>query len=74
MASGDAGGSRPRDDHSGVSFRCKHHGTGQSHMWTWTPWVVVLDTSVVPDVLDLSAFYDDAEPVRVLPGRAQDSV
>ena len=23
MASGDAGGSRPRDDRSGVSFRCE---------------------------------------------------
>ena len=36
--------------------------------------VVVLDTSVVPDVLGLWARYPEAEPTRVLPGRAQNSV
>ena len=39
-----------------------------------SPGVVKLDTSVVPDVLGLRAFYDDAESVWVLPGRAQNSV
>ena len=36
--------------------------------------VVELDTSVVPDVLGVRALYEDAEPTRVLPGRAQNSV
>ena len=31
-------------------------------------------TSVVPDVMGLNAFYDDAKPVRVLPGTAKNSV
>ena len=38
------------------------------------PGVVVLDTSAVPDVFDLRARNNDAEPTRVLPGRAQNSV
>ena len=36
--------------------------------------MVVLDTSAVPDVVDLRAQIDNAEPARVLPGRAQNSV
>ena len=39
-----------------------------------TPGVVVLDTSHVPDVLDFRTHNADAELVRVLPGRAQNSV
>ena len=39
-----------------------------------SPGVVVLDTSHVPDVLGLKARDADAEVIRVLPGRAQDSV
>ena len=39
-----------------------------------SPGVVTPDTSVVPDVLVLNAFYDDAEPVRVLPGKAENIV
>ena len=36
--------------------------------------MVKLDTSVVPDVLGLKAFYNDAEPVWVLPSRAENNV
>ena len=39
-----------------------------------SPGVVDLDTSVVPDVLDLRAHYENAEATKVLPGRAQNSV
>ena len=33
-----------------------------------SPGIVALDTSVVPDVVGLKAFYANAEPVQVLPG------
>ena len=36
--------------------------------------VVVLDTTCVPDVLGLRTRYNDAETVRVLQGRARESV
>ena len=36
--------------------------------------MVELDTSVIPDVLGLRVRYPNAEPTRVLPGRAQNSV
>ena len=38
-----------------------------------SPGVVELDISVVPDVLGQRAPYGNAEPIRVLPGRAQNS-
>ena len=38
-----------------------------------SPGVFVLDTACVPDVLGLTR-YPDAEPVKVLQGRAQESV
>ena len=36
--------------------------------------MVVLDITCVPDVLGLRTRYADAETVRVLPGRARQSV
>ena len=39
-----------------------------------SPGVVVVDTSRVPDILGLRTHNTDAEPVRVLPGRALDCV
>ena len=48
MASGDAGGSRPRVDRSGVSFRCElmtSWNTPKSYVNLDTPGVVELDTS-----------------------------
>ena len=77
IASGDAGGSRPRVDRSRVSFRCKLQtswNAPESYVNLESPGVVELDTSVVLDVLGLSALYDDAKAIRVLPGRAQNSV
>ena len=77
MASGDDGGSRPRVDHSGVNFHCELQtswNATESYVNLESPGVVELDTSVVPDVLGLRALYDDAEPIRVLPGMAQNSV
>ena len=50
---------------------CRHRGTHPSYVDLDSPGVVKLDTSVVPDVLGLRAFYDNAELVRVLPGRAR---
>ena len=38
-----------------------------------SPGVFVLDTACVPDILGLTR-YPDAEPVKVLQGRAQESV
>ena len=38
------------------------------------PGVFVLDTACVPDVLGLRTRYPDAAPVKVLKGRAQESV
>ena len=76
MASGDAGGSRPRVDHS-VSFRCELQtswNAADSYVNLESSGVVELDTSVVPDVLRLRTLYDDAKPIRVLPGRARNSV
>ena len=39
-----------------------------------SPGVVVLDTTCVPDVLGLRTRYDDAETVRILQGKARESV
>ena len=77
MTSGDAGGSRSRVDRSGVSFHCELQtswSAPESFVDLDSPGVVQWDTSVVPDVLSLREFYDDAELVRVLPGRVQNSV
>ena len=77
MASGDTGGSRPRVDRSGVSFRCELQtswNAPESYVNLKSPGVVELDTSVFPDILGLKAHYDEAEPIPVLPGRAQNSV
>ena len=51
-----------------------HHGMRQSYVNLLSPGVVELDTSVVPDVLGLRALYENAEPSRVLPVWAQNSV
>ena len=68
MASGDARGSQPEDDRSGVHFRDELQTSWDapiSFMDLESPGVVKLHTSVVPDVLGLKAFYDDIEPFRV---------
>ena len=77
MASGDARGSRPENDLSGVHFCNKLQiswNVQMSFVDLESLGVEKLDTSVVPYVLGLKAFYDDAEPVRVLPSRAENVV
>ena len=74
MASGD---NRSEADRSGVSFKNQLHvpwNAPESIVTLDTPGVVVLDISAFPDVLGLRGRNDDAEPVRVLPGRTQNSV
>ena len=77
MASGDDMSSRPKDDHSGVNFRNelrRSWNAPKSFVDLYSMGVVALDTSVVPDVLGLKAFYDEAELVRVLPGMAENII
>ena len=69
MASGDAGGSRPRVDRSVVSFLCE-----QQTSWNAPKSYVNLESPVDPDVLDMRALYEDAKLTQVLSGRAQNSV
>ena len=74
MASGDAGGSRPRVDRSGVSFRCELQtswNSPESYVNVESPGVVVLDTSVVPDVLVLRALYEAEGPEQCPGARAR---
>ena len=70
MASGD---SQPGADLSGIDFRVHEQilwNAPESVVTLDSPGVVVLDTLCVPDVLGLRTRDADAEPVRVLPGRA----
>ena len=66
MASGDGGGSRPRVDCSGVSFRCELQTSWNAPEYVnlESLGVVELDTTVVPDVLGLRALYEDTKPIR----------
>ena len=70
MASGDAGGSRPRADRNGVSF-CYDLQTSwnapESYVTLDSPEVVELDTSVVPNLLGLRACYPNAKPTWCCP-------
>ena len=73
MATGNDGDGRPRSDRSGVRFSNELQTSWnlpESFVTLSSPEVVVLDTSVVPDVLGLRAHYPNAEPYRVLPVRA----
>ena len=66
IASSDIGGSR---------FCCElktSWNAPELYMNLESPGVV--DTSVVQDILGLRALYEDAEPSRVLSGKAQNSV
>ena len=74
MASGD---DRPAGNKSGVTFECEFRTS-------WNPpmiyvdltslGVVVLDTTVVLDVIGLHAFHEEAELVRELPGASKNIV
>ena len=77
MASSDDRSCRPRDDRSGVHFRnefLKTWNAPKSFIDKESPGAVTLGTSVVPDVLGPRVFYEDAEPVWVLPSMAENSV
>ena len=77
MASGDNRSSRPEDDCSGVNFHNKLRVSWNapiSFVDLDSPGVVALNTSVVPDVAGLNAFYADAEPVWVLPSMAENII
>ena len=77
MASGKARGGRFRVDRGGVNFRYELEtswNARESFLILDSPEVVVLDTSVIPDLLGLRAHYPNAESTRVLPGRAQNIV
>ena len=75
MVSGDDRNSQPAGDRSDQKFWCEIRPRG-THTWDppkrytylTSPGVVVLDTTVVPDVVGLHAFDDKAVLVRVLPG------
>ena len=71
MAFGDGLSGQPSSDHSGVTFQYelrKSWNTPKSFVDLDSLGVVVLDTTVVPDVLGLNTYRDNAELVRVLPG------
>ena len=68
MASGD---DQPSGDRSGVTFQCEIRmswNPPKTYVDLNSPGVVVLDTTVVPDVIGLHAFHEEAALVRVLPG------
>ena len=71
MASGDVRNSQPAGDRSGKTFRCEmctSWDPPKTYMDLTSPGVVVLDNTVVPDVVGLHAYDDKAPLVRVLPG------
>ena len=77
MAFGDGLSGLPSSDRSGVTFQYelrKSWNAPKSFVDFDSPGVVVLDTTVVPDVLGLHAFRDGAELVRVLPAASPDIV
>ena len=58
----------------GSVFAMSYTDFMESYVTLDSPGTVELDTSVVPDVLGLRVHYQNTEPTRVLPGRAQNSV
>ena len=78
MASGDDRSCRPKDDCIGSISEMNYARLGTRQNLSFvdldSPGVVTLDTSVVLGVLRLREFYDDAEPVRVLPGMAENII
>ena len=74
MASGDVW---PAGNRSGVAFECEFRTSWNPpkvYVNLNSPGVVVLDTNVVPDVIGLHAFHDQAALVRVLPGHSNNIV
>ena len=78
MASGDDRSCRPKDDRCGSMSEMNYTRLGMRQNLSFvdldSPGVVTLDTSVVFGVLRLRESYDNAEPVRVLPGMAENII
>ena len=77
MASGASLSGRPKSDRSGVTFLNELRQSWnepKTFVDLHLPGVVVLDTTVVPDVLGLNAFRGDDELVQVLPGASPDTI
>ena len=71
MASGNVRNSQPAGDRSGKTFWCEmctSWDPPKMYVDLTSPGVVVLDTTIVPDVVGLHAYDDNAAIVRVLPG------
>ena len=71
------GSSQPEADRQGIDFQVHVQipwNAPESFVTLDSPGVFVLDTACVPDVLGLRTQYLDAEPVKVLQGRAWESV
>ena len=71
MASGDGRHSQPAGDRSGKTFWCEMRTSWyppKTYVDLTSPRVVVLDTTVVPDVVGLHAYEDKAALFRVLSG------
>ena len=71
------GNSQPEADRKGIDFRVHVQtpwNAPEAFVTLDSPGVFVLDSAHVPDVLGLRTRYPDAAPVKVLKGRAQESV
>ena len=71
------GNSQPEADRQGIDFRVYVQipwNAPEAFMTLDSPGVFVLDAAYVPDILGLRTRYPDAEPVKVLQGRARESV
>ena len=74
MTSGDV---RPTGNRSGITFEYEFRTSWNPpkvYVDLTSPGVVVLDTTVVPDVIGLHAFHEEAALVRVLPGASKNIV
>ena len=71
------GSSQPETDRQGIDFRVHMHipwNAPKSIVTFNSPGMYVLDTTYVPDVLGLRTHFPGAETVKVLHGRAEESV
>ena len=71
------GTSQPGADRKGIDFQVDVHipwNATEAFVTLNSPGVFVLDTARIPDVLGLRTQYPDAAPVKVMKGRAPESV
>ena len=77
MASGEDRRGQPAGDRNGVTFQCEIRTSlnpPKAYVYLNSPGVVVLNTTVIPDVLGLHAFNEEAALVPVLPGASPNIV